>query len=88
MKPQIPHPQAGVSTYNRVEAARVTMARSSDALRPMVSATTPVGTSKTICPTVNTEFTIMTWKIVSPPSRIRKMVLIAQITEDANMKSV
>ena len=64
------------------------MARSREALRPMVSATTPVGTSKTICATVNAVFTTMTWKIVRPPSRIRKMVLMAQITEDANVKSV
>ena len=46
MNPQIPRPQCGVATYNKVETIRVTKARRTEARRPIVSATTPVGTSK------------------------------------------
>ena len=59
-----------------------------DALRPMVSAMTPVGTSQIICADqVDAVLTSMTSKRVSPPRWIRKMVLIAQISEVASVNS-
>ena len=51
----------------------------------MVSAMTPVGTSQIICAIRNAVLTSMTWNSVSPPRWIRKMVLIAQISDAASV---
>ena len=58
-----------------------------EALRPSVSATTPVGTSKTACATRKTALTSMTSKMFSPPTCIMKMVLVAQMSDVASVKS-
>jgi hypothetical protein len=51
-----------------------------DRLRPVVSATTPVGISNRIVPTVNAEFAMKTSKMLSPASS-RNSVLTPQITD-------
>ncbi len=53
----------------------------------MVSAMTPVGTSQIICAIRKAVLTSMTSNSVSPPRWIRKMVLIAQISDVASVKS-
>ncbi len=46
----------------------------------MVSATTPVGTSKITIPAVKRALTTITWKMSSPAS-IKKRVLIPHMTD-------
>jgi len=58
-----------------------------EARRPIVSAITPVGTSKTIWPMVKTLFTSIVSKRLRPPTLSRKIVLIAQISDAPNVKS-
>ncbi len=58
-----------------------------EALRPIVSAMTPVGTSNTIWLTVKMALTSMTSNRLRPPSRIRKIVLIAQMSDAANVNT-
>jgi len=86
MKTPIPSCSSAASTYKTVAIANAPIPSRNDALRPMVSATTPVGTSKTSWPTVNVAFTTMTVKMSSPAPR-RKRVFTAQISDAASVNS-
>ena len=57
-----------------------------DVRRPTVSATTPVGTSKSTSPAVKNAFAANAWVMVRPASS-RKRVLIPQMNDDAKVES-
>lgn len=58
--------------------------RSRETRRPTVSATTPVGISKTIIPSVNAALASITWKM-SRPASIKNSVLIPQMRDIARL---
>ena len=62
----------------------VTVPSRYDARRPTVSATMPVGTSKTTIPTVKNALAANASRFESPASR-RKIVLIPQMNEAASV---
>ena len=57
-----------------------------EARRPMVSAMTPVGTSKTICPALKVALTANTQKMLRPASS-RNRVLTPQMIEADRVNS-
>src|SRR6478609_10188237 len=70
--------------YMAVVTASVIVPIRYDARLPTVSATTPVGISKTSMPAVNSAFAANASKLVSPASR-RKRVLTPQMNEAASV---
>ena len=83
---QNPQPRQAIATYSSVVTNSVTRQSSSDTRRPMVSATTPVGTSNTIDPSVNAAFVSRTcW--MSSPAPILKRVSMPQMRDMARLKS-
>ena len=71
-------------TYASVERARTISDRRKEARRPMVSATTPVGISKSTVPIENAALAMNTSLIESPASS-RNSVLIPQMIEAASV---
>ena len=87
VNPQKPQPRSGVTTYMTVETLIVKIASRNDARRPIVSATTPVGTSHSACAIRNAVLTSITSNSVRWPRCRRKIVLIAQIIDVASVNS-
>ena len=54
--------------------------------RPLVSATIPVGTSKSTCPAVKKALAVNAWVLLSPASS-RNSVLMPQISDAASTVS-
>ncbi len=84
-------PQKGASIchmtrYSSVATNNVATPSKNDARRPQVSATTPVGTSKTTWPTVKNAFAPKAWAFDRPASR-RNSVLTPQMNDAANVDS-
>jgi hypothetical protein len=52
--------------------------------RPRVSATTPVGTSNSTCPTVKNALTVKAW-VLSRPASSRNSVLMPQMNDVARV---
>jgi hypothetical protein len=67
-----------------VVTVSVTVPSRYDARRPTVSATMPVGTSKTTIPTVKKAFAAKASRLESPASS-RKIVLIPQMKDAASV---
>jgi len=74
-----------MATYASVPAISVTALNKNERRRPVVSATTPVGISKSTVPTVNAELATKTWKMFKPESR-RNNVFTPQITDAESVK--
>ena len=86
MNPPNPHPRQAQVTYNNVVVNSVTRHNSSDARRPTVSATTPVGISNTMEPSVNAALVKSTcW--MSSPAPILNSVSIPQMSDIARLNS-
>jgi hypothetical protein len=81
-----PPPIHATATYASVPTTRTPSLSRNDTRRPLVSATTPVGTSNSAMAAVNAAFATNTSKTVSPASR-RKSVLIPQISEADRVNS-
>ena len=77
---------ASTPTYARVPRASVASERRKDARRPLVSATTPVGTSNRAIAAVNAALATKTSKMLSPACR-RKRVLMPQMSEADRVNS-
>ena len=83
------HAQNGASsfqsrTYSSVAPESVSVPRRYEARRPTVSATIPVGTSKSIIPAVKNAFAANASRFERPASS-RKIVLIPQISDAASV---
>ena len=72
--------------YRSVATHSVDVDRRYEARRPTVSATTPVGTSKAICPTVNAALTSITPNM-SKPAQNKNRVLTPQMSEDESVET-
>ena len=72
--------------YSSVESSRVAAPSRKLNLRPRVSATTPVGTSKITMPTLKNAFAAKASALLSPASS-RKSVLTPQMNEAASVVS-
>jgi hypothetical protein len=72
------------NTYSSVDAASVTVPSRYERRRPAVSATTPVGTSKSTMPAVKKALAANASRLESPASS-RKIVLIPQMSEAASV---
>src|SRR5262245_36484204 len=78
-KATTPAPTCARATYSRVVAASTATESRNETRRPSVSATTPVGTSKSTIPAEKHAFATKTSKKLSPACR-RKSVLTPQIS--------
>ena len=86
MNAQNPHPRHALATYSRVVVKSVARQSNSDTRRPTVSATTPVGISNIMDPSVNAAFVSITCRM-SSPAPILNRVSIPQISDIARLKS-
>ncbi len=84
-------PQSGASVchikrYSSVETSNVVAPSTNDVRLPLVSATRPVGTSKSTCPSVKNALAVNACALLSPASS-RNSVFTPQMSDVASVDS-
>jgi hypothetical protein len=75
-----------IHQYSSVDVSSTTVPSRKENRRPLVSATTPVGISKSTIPSVNAAFAAKAW-VLSSPASSRNSVFTPQIDDAASVVS-